>query len=1762
MLTLRNTTKGTPMIELEGYTITEEIYSDNNILIYRGLQQAQAIPVIFKTLNTEYPSPEEISQIQHEYEMTRQLDLMGTVRSYCLAKHQNRLILILEDIGGDSLRNIIVDRRINIETFLKIAIQLAHAIGELHQHNIIHKDIKPSNIIVNLETEQVKITDFSISTRLQTHQNYLAANPDHIEGTLAYISPEQTGRMNRNIDYRTDYYSLGVTFYEMLVGWLPFQTTDSMELIHFHIAKQPITPHNLNPDIPLPLSNIIMKLMAKNPADRYQSAHGLETDLQICLVEWLKKHHISHFELAQKDTAGIFQIPHKIYGRTHELALLLDAFRYTTFGHRYFVVVSGEVGMGKTALVHELQKHIHHKHSVFISGKFSNDQDTQHLPYSAVIQALRDLMQQLLTESASKMNQWKHKLLLALGDNAQVIVDVIPELELLIGKQAAVNDLTPIENQHRFHLVFLNFIRVFAHHEHPLVIFLDSLQWADNASLQLLNTILTDENSNSVLLIAGIRPIDGQSCVLEDLIQQAQSHQIKYEKIDLQALKLEDIKHVVADTLHCTIEYIHSLAELILSKTEGNPFFVNEFLENLYKENLLRFNFKQKQWEWDVKEILAMDMTDNVVALTEQRMQKLSNSAQKLLKSASCIGMQFDIPTLSQIIHLPVQETASILWEAVEENLIIPIGDMYHLLYSSIEIEQLDFSKTNYRFIHDRVHQAAYHLLTEQERQQTHYQFGRILRENIRPGHLEEHLFEIVHHLNLGSRIIKLESERFDLARLNLSVGKKAKVSSAYESAATYFNIGLSLLSADSWQRQYHLTLSLYIHAMEVAYLNNEVEQAEQLFQQVMQQVSSLLDQVKAYELKILYYTSRNEMQKALDIGSEVLKLLNIELLDENADLQALLIELRQLMKERSIDDLANLPQMHDKHKQAALRILVSMSAPAYLAAPKLYPIICYQQVRLSVAYGNSDLSAYAYASYSMILCGILNDIDAGYQFGKLALTILDKYNNKDFTAKVLMLVNVCARHCKEPARNTLDPLKLAVKNGMKSGDIEYACYASMFRNTYLFLIGERLDKVYEEGRQSLDIMLKFHQQYQSHYMQIWLQLFDNLRAKTDEPYILKGEFFEENELVAQLEKQNNTLSLFAVYFAKALLCYIMRKPVEALLNAELAERHIMGGNAFLHYTTYKFFYSLILLANYDSANKNAKKRYLTQLQKNQAQLQLWVAHAPSNYQHKYDLINAEQARLAGKVHQAMAAYEQAIQGAKQQGFLQEEALANELAAEFYFSIGIEKIARVYLADAHYAYRHWGAALKIKSLEINYPYLSRWQNSTDKHSRTTSLSAKTSAATLQGLSNFDLLSVMKASQTISSEIMLDKLTERLLKIVMENMGAQRGVLLLYQNEQVSIEAEILTGQNDTPQLIQKTKKIDLNQKIKQPIVPVSLIYYVIRTKNHIVLDNALKDQRFNNDNYILQHKPQSILLYPLLNQGCLVGLLYLENNLMSSAFTVENLNILRLLSSQMAISLDNALFYKKLHAAREEAETANKAKTAFLMNMSHELRTPLNAILGYSDLIQEDAQDMGYEDILPDLDRIQTAGKQLLEIISNVLDISKIEADKMGLSLTDFDVEQLINDVVTVIQPSISSSELLVTCEKELGMMHADQVKLKQILLNLLNNAVKFTKKGKIWFYVKRQRAYPEQGNTRSDWLYFEVKDTGIGMDENQVKYVFEAFNQLDNSTTRQYGGTGLGLTISQHFCQMMGGEIKVTSQPSKGSTFVVRIAVYVDEIF
>ncbi|NJO16404.1 MAG: AAA family ATPase [Thioploca sp.] len=1351
---------------------------------------------------------------------------------------------------------------------------------------------------------------------------------------------------------------------------------------------------------------------------------------------------------------------------------------------------------------------------------------------------------------------------------------MVPELEMVINQQPVtknpvVEEVNISDLQNRFAIVLEKFIRIFTQSHHPLILFLDDLQWADKASLKLLQRLILDLENEALLLIGGYRRTveSVENHPLQQILKQINHTSIRTEHIHLTPLTLEHITQIIADTLHCTLNYAAPLADLVFKKTEGIPFFVREFLTRLYEEGHLRFNTFKRSWQWEVKNILEMGMTDNVVTLTTLRLQKLSPATQEVLKLAAAIGRQFDIKTLALLYQQTEVVTTEALWEAVEQHLVEPQDDTYYqVMYGNLEEDNnthLDFVKITYRFVHERIQQAAYSMLTAEQQTATHYQLGWQLRENTPPGHLEEHLFDIVNHLNLALKLIHNPAERYDLARLNLAVGKKAKSASSYESALNYFQVGLSLLAADSWERQYHLTLALHVHTIEMAYSTGHRQQADQLFARVLRCANSLLDQVKVYELRILFYVSQNQAHAALETGLQVLHLLDITLPEPIEDFSILFSTLQKLMGTRQIEELVDLPPMKDKYKLAALRLLVYISSSAYLAAPQLYPLICFTQVQLCITYGNSAWSANAYASYSLILCGTLGDIEAGYRFGQVALKMLERFQAKEMTAKVLMLVNAGARHWKEPARQTLPSLLTAIQMGLENGDVEYACYAAMFYGIYSFLTGCDLDTVNQRYRHYVEIMEKFNQNFQFHYTQLWQQVALNLQGAVEQPSRLSGDCFDEDTLLPLFLKQNNFSALFAAYFAKAFLCYLFKDFRQALTHAKLAERYIIENNTFLYYTGHNFYYSLILLANCTEAHANKRTTYLEQVHKNQVNMRNWARHSPSNYQHKYDLVNAEQARVLGDIPHAMVNYEQAIQGAKAQGYIQEEALANELAAQFYAKLNIDKVAQTYLIEAHYAYLTWGASAKVKSLEMAYPFLLHRYIHTETVTPVTQVptTVTTPPIPLRSNNSLDLMTVMKASQAISSEIVLEQLIEKLLHIVVENAGAQKGLLILEKQGQLFIEAQVqieeqLITQDTTEAVILQSIALESlhDDDSNNTLLPVAMINYVVRTKADIVLNEAMYNGIFANNPYITRCQIKSVLCTPLINKNLLKGVLYLENNLITNAFTTEHLNILRLLSAQIAISIENALFYSKIEQARAAAESANRAKSTFLMNMSHELRTPLNAILGYSDIIREDAQDMGYEEILPDLDKIQTAGKQLLEIISNVLDISKIEADKMGLNLESFEVKPVIQDVVTLIQPTLGNNTLHVNCTDLIGSMYADRTKVQQILLNLLSNAIKFTHQGTITLMVSRHYPIPLPGQENCDWIHFEMADTGIGMDPQQIKYIFEAFHQVDNSTTRQYGGTGLGLTISNHFCRMMGGKITVTSEVGQGSVFTVQL--------
>ncbi|OUL30749.1 serine/threonine protein kinase [Nostoc sp. RF31YmG] len=1758
-------------ITIAGYNIVQVLYDGSTTCVYRALRESDQTSAIVKTLKTDYPTIEQLARLRHEYHILQSLNIEGVVKPLALENYQNGLALILSDFAGETLKNLIDTQNFELSNFLQIAISLAATIARIHQNKIIHKDIKPQNIIINPQNLNVKIIDFSIASHL-SRENPTVSNPNLIEGTLAYMSPEQTGRMNRSLDYRTDFYSLGVTFYQMLTDLLPFDSNDSLEIIHSHIAKIPASPHEINSDIPLIVSEIVMKLLAKTAEDRYQSALGLKADLELCLQELEQNGQIPEFTIGQLDLSSQFIIPQKLYGREAEVNILLNAFERISNGQTEMMLVSGYSGIGKSSLVNEIHKPIVRQRGYFISGKF--DQFKRNIPYSSLIQAFQELMQQLLTESAEALENWKSQLLAALGQNGQIIIDVIPEVERIIGYQPAIVELSRTESQNRFNRVFQHFIHVFTKREHPLVLFLDDLQWVDSASLKLIELIITDPDSEYLLLIGAYR--DNEVSATHPLIQALeQIQQVRsIENIVLCSLNIDCVYQILADTIHSSQLIVKPLADLVFDKTQGNPFFLTELLKYLYQENFINFNFSQGVWQWAIERLQDINITDNVVELMVGQIQKLSLETINVLKIAACIGDKFTLEVLAIVNEKTQLETANDLWKALQAGLVIPLSDAYKIplaFESETATEQLNIT---YKFLHDRVQQASYSLIPDDLQKQTHLKIGELLLKNTSAKDIEENIFEIVNHLNIGVELISQETQKYELAKLNLIAGKKAKAATAYENAVKYSTAGLALLTEDSWQSQYELTLALHTEAVEANYLSGDFKRMQEFIEIVQNRANSLIDTVKLYTVQIQAYVSQNQLKEALNTGLKILKLLGVEFPEKvnHLDIGQGFEEIASILNGKEPSDLIDLPLMTDPDKLATLRLLSSLFAATFIVTPELIPLMVLKQVGISVEYGNADVSPFAYALYGFLLCGVVGDIEQGYQFGQLALNLLSKLNAKEISTKTSHMVNVFVRHWKEHLRNTSEHFRSDYSNGLETGDLEYAAFSAFEYCLFLYLSGQQLTVLEREIVTYGDTIRKLKQETALNYHEITWQAVLNMMGKAENSCILKGEAYDEQKMLLIHQQSNDQVAIQLLYFHKFVLCYWFEDYSQALENIVQLESYFAAATGMVTVGLFYFYDSLVRIALYIDSPQFGRKEILERIQNNQEKLLKWADHAPMNYLHKFYLVEAEQHRVLGEKLEAIENYDKAIALAKENQYINEEALAHELAAKFYLSWGKQTIARIYMTNAYQAYSHWGAIAKLKDLEARYPQLimrrhevaclETSQNIANINIENTLTKIATTGGNSQVL---DLATVMKASQALSGEIVLDKLLAKLMHIVIESAGAEIGFLILEDSGKLFIKASGSIGKNEIN--VQQPIPVESSEQL-----PISVINYVHRTQQYVVLNNATREGVFTTDSYVINHKPKSILSTPIVNQGKVIGILYLENNLTVGAFTPQRLEVLQLLSSQAAISIENARLYNDLEEynrnlaakvqdrtlelqdknlqlqqeigdrqrAEEVAEAANRAKSEFLASMSHELRTPLNGILGYTQIFQKDKTLTSQQK--NGINIIHQCGEHLLTLINDILDISKIEARQMELYLKEFNLVEFLESIVAICRIG-AEQKGVVLIYKALSPLpiaiRADEKRLRQVLINLLSNAVKFTEKGSITFQV----------GSHNGKLRFQVEDTGIGIAQEQLEEIFLPFKQVGEHS-RKTEGTGLGLAISSQLVQMMGGELKVKSTLGKGSIF------------
>ena len=1425
----------------------------------------------------EQPAPACLDRLACEFALKDKLDSAWAARPIELGRERSRPMLLLEHVGGLPLDRLL-GAPMEMGRFLHLAIGIASALGKAHRRGLVHKDIKPANILVNGADDQVRLTGFGIASRL-SRERQAPEPPEIIAGTLAYMAPEQTGRMNRSIDSRSDLYALGVTFYQMLTGALPFTASDPMEWIHCHIARRPIAPAERLKEIPSAVSAVTMKLLAKTAEERYQTAAGLERDLRRCLLEWENLRQVDDFPLGEHDTPDQLLISEKLYGREREIETLLDAFdRIVKSGTPELVLVRGYSGIGKSSVVNELHKVLVAPRGLFASGKF--DQYKRDIPYATLAQAFQRLIRSLLGKSEADLAPWRDALQEALGPNGRLMVDLVPELRLIIGEPPPLPELPSQDAQRRFQSVFRRFIGVFARPEHTLALFLDDLQWLDAATLDLLEDLLTRSDLRHLMLIGAYR--DNEVAVAHPLMRKLEAIKTaggKVAEITLAPLAPAHLGQLIADALRCEHARAAPLAQLVYDKTGGNPFFAIQFLSSLVEEGMLAFNHDAARWSWDLDRIHAKGYADNVLELMVGKLARLPVETQKVLQVLACLGNIAEITRLSIVLGTSEEQVHVTLWPAVRQELVERLAGAY-------------------RFVHDRVQEAAYSLIPEELRGEAHLRIGRLFAAHIPPEEREEAVFDIVNQLNRGAALITSRDEREQLAELDLLAGRRAKASTAYASALAYVVAGAELLEEDCWRRRHELIFQLEVNRAECEFLTGAMAEAEERLALLSNRVANTVERATVACLRMDLYVALDQSGSAVAIGLDYLRHLGIEWslhpMQEEARREYRRIGLQ--LASRGTEDLIELPAMTDPESLATLDVLTKLMAPAYFTNLNLVSLTVCQAVALSLERGYSDSSCIAYIWLSMV-AGRFGDYQAARRFGQLGYDLVEVRELKRFQARAY--VDFVALPWMQHVGAGRDLVRRAFEAANKIGDLTYAAHACWLIITNRLAAGDPLSEVQSEAEAGLAFAQTARFGLVIDLIATQLGLIRTLRGLTPKFGSFGDEQSDEPRIEHRLSSNPNLARVECWYWVRKLQARFLAGDYAAAIEASLRVQPLLWTSV-SHFETAEFYFYCALshAACCDSVARDQNAPHLEALDAHQRQLAIWAEVCPENFENRAALVGAEIARIEGRALDAEQLYEDSIRSARANGFVHNEALAYERAAAFYAARGFETISRAYLRNARYCYARWGADGKVRQLDQSHPQL-----------RDEPPVVGPTSTIREPVEHLDLATVTKVLQAVSGEIIPERLIDVIMRNAMAQAGAERALLILAQGAAQRLAAEATTsGDNVIVDLRDAT--------VAEVMLPESVLYYVLRTQESVILEDAAAQSPFAADPYIRQRQARSILCLPLLNQAKLIGVLYLENNLAPGVFVPTRTGVLKLLASQAAISLENTRLYRDL-AVRE-----------------------------------------------------------------------------------------------------------------------------------------------------------------------------------------------------------------------------------------------------
>ncbi|WNG43888.1 AAA family ATPase [Archangium minus] len=1755
------------MLNIPGYTLLGVLKTTGTSLLFRAIRAADGLRLILKTPLVSAPGPRERENYLREFGILQRLqDVRGVIRAHACEQLQGRPVLLLEDVDGTPLSES-TGEPLEVTQAVDLAIAVASTVAELHRRGIVHKDLKPSNILLTPSGE-TRLIDFGTAS-LQLVEHVDVTQAPLVEGTLAYMSPEQTGRMNRSVDYRTDLYSLGITLYELLAGQRPFHGRDALEWFHAHIAQAPLPLTARVKNLPPVLSAIVMKLLAKVAEERYQSAEGLKADLERCR-ESLSRGVSEDFVPGRHDYPSRFQLPQRLYGRDSHSKVLLQAFeRVAERGRPELVLVSGYSGIGKSSVVNELHKPVVRQRSFLLSGKF--DQFQQDIPYATVARAIQGLARQLLGGTDEELARWRRDLSDAWEGQGQVLVDIAPQLELVTGRQPPVQELPPSQAQQRFHRVLCRFFGVFATPGHPLVFFMDDLQWADLASFQLLQHLLTHPETPPLLLIAAYRDNEVHSThPLTQTLEQLRQAGARMAHVQLEPLSIEDVRQLVTDTLPgASAELVGPLAALAREKTGGNPFFLLQFLQTLHQDGLL-VRTPEGTWRWDAQGAQAKGYSDNVVDFMVARLRQFPSRTQHLLRLAACVGNTFSLRTL--LLISGVEEPGEVeqgLELALQEGVLATTGP-----------EQ-------YRFLHDRIHQAAHALIPEDQRKAVHLRVGRLLLASLSPEEVRKNLFEVVGQLNTGAELITEPEERLRVARLNAEAGARARASTAYRSAITYLAMGFRLLPGDPWAVDHALAFKLRLDHASCEFMSGNAAQARRMVEELRSRTRTPAEMAALYRLKCDLHVAAGENQVAVASLLEGLSMMGMPLSPRPSweEVVAAHEEVGALLGERSISSLVELPRLSDPVKEAVMSLLVALYSPTLNTDPHLHLLHLCKLVCLSIRHGNTPASVHGYSSYGMVLGLAFKRYRESLAFGQLACALAERYDGVALRARAFFGMGMIS-HWLQPLSESLGFLRGAFQYALQASEFQVAGFCCTHIVSQRLTLGHSLEEVYQESIARMDFVRMSGFVDVRDVVHIYQRFTQQLRGRTVSFQSLNGDDFTEEAFEARLTPERTSLARCVYWLLKMQSRFMGGAYDEAREAADKAAQLSWSLLGRIQLLQFHFFHALTLAACYGKMAPESRGATLEVIRGHHARLSEWTGHCPENFRALERMVSAELARLQGHDLEALRAYEEAIQAAREQGRIHDLALASELAARFWTERAVPTIAEAYARKAREAYLCWGALGKVQHLDAQWP-------------PPPALSPEEATTTDTNSAHIDALTVVKAQQAISGEIVLDRLGDTLLRVAIENAGAQRGALLLPQGDTLSVVALV-------------DSSLEESADPRDERLPWTLISYVRRTREHVLIGDASQPHPFSSDAWLQRGGARSVLCLPLVRQEEFRGVLYLENSLASNAFTPVRTSLLGHLASQATISIENARLYTELqraeaalrrandelekrveertrelrHAQAQLVDTARAAGMAEVAtNVLHNVGNVLTSAVinvqvltqtvsasrmrrvkqvssmfeqhqgALADFLTRDPRGAhlpGYLSILADeLLHEHAALQEGLEAMNKHIDhvraIVQVQQTyaRSTLVTEECDLSSLVKDALSIQLPALKRHGVNIVQElSTLPAVRVDKHKVLQVLINLISNA-----RNAMASVPTNQRNLHVRLDALDDMARIQVVDSGMGIaPELRARLFTQGF------TTRE-GGHGLGLHSSSLAARMLGGQLTLESEgPGKGATATLKL--------